>query len=51
MAWYVWVVIAICAILFGIMIFALMRANEPFRDLDDQEQIEYMQKLKEKKKE
>lgn len=51
MAWYLWIVIAIFIIVFGLMIYACLIANEPFREIDDQAQMEYLKTLRQQKKE
>ena len=52
MAWYFWLIILIILTFFGLMIFALLSANEPFREDNDKAQMEWLKTLnKQKKKE
>jgi len=50
MAWYAWLAIIIVLTLFGLLMFALLSANEPFREDSDKAQLEWLQKLREQTK-
>lgn len=51
MVWYLWVILVIFITVFGLMIYACLIANEPFRGMDDQAQMEYLKTLRQQKKE
>lgn len=50
MAWYAWFAIILILTLFGLFMFALLSANEPFREDSDKAQLEWLQNLREQKK-
>ena len=50
MAWYLQFIIIIILVLFGLIIFALVSINKPFREDSDKAQMEWLKKFREQEK-